>query len=257
MAKEFVDYYEVLQISRNAGIDTIERVFRYLARKFHPDVSSQNDARFKELVSAYETLRDAEKRSAYDKEWEKDKTLTKELVEGANSTSDDVVERERILSVFYAKRRKDMKNPGVSMSKIAELTNCPPEVLEFHFWYLKSKGWVERLESGQMAITCEGVDRIEESYRHGDQILRIEHQPILPGVESVGDSNRAESTAAKPAAQATATQPRSATQTVQPDAGSNGKAQSEPEPQPEPEPKLDPAEELRRKMKALHTASKG
>ena len=222
MSKDFVDYYEILEVSRNANMETIERVFRYMARKFHPDVSMENDLRFKQLVEAFEVLRDPARRAEYDTVWEQDKAVSKELVSGANSASDDVQERERILSVFYAQRRRDMKNPGVSMGKIAELTNCPAEVLEFHFWYLKSKGWVERLESGQMAITCEGVDRIEDSYRQPAPVLRIEHQPNAPEVEEA-DKLEAEN--------------------------------QEPAPAPEPEPKLDPAEELRRKMMALNTAS--
>ena len=234
MAKEFVDYYEVLEVSRNANMETVERVFRYMARKFHPDVSSDNETRFKQLVEAFEVLRDPTSRAEYDKEWEQDKTVSKELIDGANSASDDIAERERILSVFYAQRRRDMKNPGVSMGKIAELTNCPESVLEFHFWYLKSKGWVERLESGQFAITYEGVDRIEETYRSpgASATLRIEHLPDSP----------------------------EAIELETPVAGQKEAAPSSPsavEPGKSPEPKADPAEELRRKMMALHSANSG
>jgi len=34
--------------------------------------------------------------------------------------------------------------------------------MEFHLWYLKAKGWVERLDTGQLAITALGVDHVEE-----------------------------------------------------------------------------------------------
>lgn len=230
MAKEFVDYYEVLEVSRNANMETVERVFRYMARKFHPDVSSDNDRRFKQLVEAFEVLRDPTTRAEYDKEWEQDKTVSKELIDGANSASNDIHERERILSVFYAQRRRDMKNPGVSMGKIAELTHCPEAVLEFHFWYLKSKGWVERLESGQFAITFQGVDRIEESYRSPEPTLRIEHLPDAPEAIELKKPDAAQSPVAE---------------------------QRTVEPTKAPEQKLDAAEELRRKMMALHTANGG
>jgi curved DNA-binding protein len=65
---KFKDYYEVLGVDRNASKDDIKRAWRRLARKYHPDVSKEEDAeaRFKEMREAYEVLKDPEKRSAYD-----------------------------------------------------------------------------------------------------------------------------------------------------------------------------------------------
>jgi curved DNA-binding protein len=65
---EFKDYYEVMEVKRDATQDEIKRAYRKLARKYHPDVSKQSDAevRFKELGEAYEVLKDPEKRAAYD-----------------------------------------------------------------------------------------------------------------------------------------------------------------------------------------------
>ncbi len=64
----FKDYYAVMGVPRGATQDEIKRAYRKLARKFHPDVSKEKDAeeRFKELQEAYEVLKDAEKRAAYD-----------------------------------------------------------------------------------------------------------------------------------------------------------------------------------------------
>ncbi|MFN2108896.1 MAG: molecular chaperone DnaJ [Anaerolineae bacterium] len=61
------DYYEVLGVSRDASQEEIKRAYRQLARKFHPDVSSEQDAeeRFKEVNSAYEVLSDPDKRRMY------------------------------------------------------------------------------------------------------------------------------------------------------------------------------------------------
>ena len=47
------DHYEVLQISKNADADTIQRVFRLLARRFHPDnPNTGNEARFRQIHEA-------------------------------------------------------------------------------------------------------------------------------------------------------------------------------------------------------------
>jgi len=65
---QFKDYYQILGVGRDAAQDDIKRAYRKLARRYHPDVSSEPDAeaRFKELGEAYEVLRDPEKRAAYD-----------------------------------------------------------------------------------------------------------------------------------------------------------------------------------------------
>lgn len=65
---EFKDYYKIMEVARDATQDEIKRSYRKLARKYHPDVSKEADAeaRFKELGEAYEVLKDAEKRVAYD-----------------------------------------------------------------------------------------------------------------------------------------------------------------------------------------------
>jgi DnaJ-class molecular chaperone len=64
---EFKDYYKTLGVARDATQDEIQRAYRKLARKYHPDVSKEADAeaRFKDLGEAYEVLKDPEKRAAY------------------------------------------------------------------------------------------------------------------------------------------------------------------------------------------------
>ena len=65
---EYKDYYKIMGVDRDASQDEIKRAYRKLARKYHPDVSSEADAedRFQELQEAYEVLKDPEKRAAYD-----------------------------------------------------------------------------------------------------------------------------------------------------------------------------------------------
>ncbi len=64
------DYYEILNVSRNAGNDEIKTSYRKLAMKYHPDKNPgdhEAEAKFKELAEAYEVLSDTNKRSMYDR----------------------------------------------------------------------------------------------------------------------------------------------------------------------------------------------
>jgi molecular chaperone DnaJ len=64
------DYYEVLEIERNASPDEIKKAYRRLARKYHPDVHHETkdeaEAKFKEIGEAYNVLSDDQKRAVYD-----------------------------------------------------------------------------------------------------------------------------------------------------------------------------------------------
>jgi curved DNA-binding protein len=65
---EFRDYYEIMGVARDVTQDGLKRAYRKLARKYHPDVSNDDNAEehFKEVGEAYEVLKDPEKRAAYD-----------------------------------------------------------------------------------------------------------------------------------------------------------------------------------------------
>lgn len=64
----YKDYYEILGVPRAASAEEIKRAYRRLARKYHPDVSKEADAaeKFKDIAEAYQTLKDTEKRAAFD-----------------------------------------------------------------------------------------------------------------------------------------------------------------------------------------------
>ena len=66
---KYKDYYNILGVERIASEDDIKKAYRKLARKYHPDVSkdAKGEEKFKDVAEAYQTLKDAEKRAAYDR----------------------------------------------------------------------------------------------------------------------------------------------------------------------------------------------
>jgi hypothetical protein len=184
----FVDYYELLQLSSNADAGTIERVFRHLAKKFHPDnTESADTGEFRLLVEAHRTLADPETRVGYDVKyqdyWNRKWRLAHEASDRAEFGNDREI-RESLLSLLYVQRRRDMKSPGLGEYEVARLLSMPLELVEFHVWYLKAKGWVELLETGHLAISALGVDEVEQvPLRLRDNRLLTAHGVAAEGVE--------------------------------------------------------------------------
>jgi len=171
----FVDYYELLQVSANADEDTIHRVFRHLAKKHHPDVPGRGDRKhFDRLVEAHRTLTNPTTRAAYDARYQQYWNTTWKIVSEAadgDSLIDEAQVRERLLALLYVQRRRNMRQPGMGEIEMARLVGTPVEQLEFHLWYLREKGWIQRLDTGMLALTADGVDQVE---RHRQAVKLIE-----------------------------------------------------------------------------------
>jgi curved DNA-binding protein len=161
----FCDYYEDLQVSPNADLDTIERVYRLLAKKYHPDnKATGNIDKFEILTGAYKILSNTEKRAAFDANYEAGKTQQWRAISRAYTSKgfeSDRHIRRTILSFLYTRRREDPSNAGAGIVQLENLMGWPEKQLDFHIWYLKENGLIQRTDTGGYEITAKGVDQIE------------------------------------------------------------------------------------------------
>jgi curved DNA-binding protein len=176
--RPFVDYYEVLQLSPRATADTVERVYRVLAKRYHPDNQETGDAQtFSELHEAFEVLSDPRARAAYDVSYDEQRQVTWKVFKQESAGGDRANDRRlfhAILSLLYIQRRRDPEKGGLGTVALERMLACPQEHLEFPLWYLKQRGWIERLESGHLAITVEGIDKL------GNDDLALPANRLLP-----------------------------------------------------------------------------
>jgi curved DNA-binding protein CbpA len=180
-ASEFIDFYEILEISPNADSGAIERMFRYLAQRYHPDNRDTGDRlRFDVVLEAHDTLKDPVKRAQFDIRHQNHSGMRWRLAEEASDSKGivrDVDTQNKLLSILYVKRRQNIRDPGIGDLELERLLGCPAEHLEFHLWYLKEKSWIGRTENGMFAITVEGVDRAnsEQDRKTVSKKLLIDH----------------------------------------------------------------------------------
>jgi curved DNA-binding protein CbpA len=166
-------HYDTLEVSRNASNDAIERMFRHLATKHHPDAGGDK-ATFNRLVQAFDTLRNPDTRAAYDQELNRETQEISRLVENSKQAGPDAALRHELLCLFYARRREQGSSPALGEIAIQKTLNLEEHVIEFHLWYFKEKGWIARWESGGYTITAEGVDQIDATeLRMASNQLRI------------------------------------------------------------------------------------
>jgi curved DNA-binding protein len=164
----FVNYYELLQISPNAEHETIQRVFRLLAARYHPDNHQTGDTdKFVLLNQAYTALSSHATRTAYDLEFQARQMdplsvfNSPEFLQGIDGESH---RRMGILALLYNRRRTNPDKPGMSILEFESLMAMPREHLNFTIWYLKEKGWVvQQMDNSDFVVTVAGADQVEQN----------------------------------------------------------------------------------------------
>jgi hypothetical protein len=161
----FEDYYAILDVNIGVDTDALNRAYKSLVQQYHPDNQQTGDVeRFMQVVKAYEILSNVETRSIYDSDYRQNTSKSISVFVPSAESEEDGYARDRkifdkVLTLLYNSRRTDPRHGGMGIVQMEQKLGCPASHLEFHLWYLREKGWVERQETGLMAITAEGVDR--------------------------------------------------------------------------------------------------
>lgn len=180
-AEDAIDYYEVLQISPNAEVETIHRVYRIMAARFHPDNPETRDPeRFLLLKRAYQTLIDPEQRARYD-------TLRQcrasepyaifELKDFVDGVSGEMNRRLGVLALLYNQMRASENETGLSLLDLERRMLLPREYLHFTLWYLKSKGYVAFGQNSDYLLTATGADYVESNSGQNEIVSKLLNGP--------------------------------------------------------------------------------
>ncbi len=170
----FTDYYEILQVNQSADPDTIHRIYRFLAQRFHPDnKETGSEARFREISEAYAVISDPEKRARYDIAYQQHRNDRWRLVSaGPSSENDFALEqsmRLTMLEALYTKRRLEPDSPAIFAGDLDAMMGHPREHTQFTVWFLTSKKFVTRDDNSRLMITADGVEFLEQNYRASAQ----------------------------------------------------------------------------------------
>jgi len=162
------DYYEFLQISPNAELGTIQRIYRFMAGRFHPDNPATGDPeKFLLLKHVYEVLSDPTRRAEYDAKRDNREVRPNpifEMSEFVNGIEGETNRRLGVLSLLYGKRRTSPDDPKVSLYDLEKRMGWPREYLDFTTWYLRSMQYITREDNSDFALTAIGVDYVESNY---------------------------------------------------------------------------------------------
>ncbi len=167
-----LDCYEVMQLSPNADADTVQRVYRILAQRYHPDsIATGNKEIFLKLCEAHRILSDPHLRAQYDARYRETKQLHWKIFDRAEAAKGPEAEqrkRQGILELLYAKTAQDPERASMTIFDFEQYLGVPREHLEFAMWYLKGKGYVKRGDNGRFVLTIAGSDQVESYGKSGE-----------------------------------------------------------------------------------------
>jgi curved DNA-binding protein CbpA len=176
----YVDHYEALQVSPTADPETIHRIYRLLAQRFHPDnKETGSEGRFRIIHEAYRILSHPERRAKYDIVYQRERRQRWRLVaEAVNSENDfelEQIARLTLLEVLYTRRRLNgVNDPGIYSMDLEELLGRPREHIEFTIWYLVQKRFILRDDASRLVITADGIEFLERNYQVNSQRRRLQ-----------------------------------------------------------------------------------
>ena len=180
-AENFVDYYELLQISPNADPETIHRVFRIMAARYHPDnKETGNSERFLLLSKGYAILSEPSRRASYDdvhRNRHAQPLPVFGLKEFAEGLEGEVNRRLGILSLLYNRRRANPENPGISLLEFETVMSFPREHLEFAIWFLREKEYIRAGNHSDYLISAIGVEYLESEVPSNGVLGKLLHAP--------------------------------------------------------------------------------
>jgi hypothetical protein len=173
----FADLYELLQISPFAGSETIHRIYRFLAARYHPDNPETGNAdMFHQVKTAYDVLSNPERRAKYDAARSGDIQAASPLSSAIDFMDDIEGELNRrlgLLAVLYSRRRSSPRHPEVSLMEIETYMGFPRDYLDFTTWYLVKKGFVHQADNSDFTLTVAGVDYVESQRTHMPILNRL------------------------------------------------------------------------------------
>ena len=161
-------YYEFFQISPHAQSETIHRVYRFLATRYHPDNPETGDPeKFLFLTQAYKVLSEPKRRTAYDEELRRSADQDRSVFTGIDfmeGIDGELNRRLAVLAVLYRRCRTNINEPRISLMELEALMGFPREYLDFTTWYLRSKGYLKKEDNSDFSLTVLGVDFVEENH---------------------------------------------------------------------------------------------
>lgn len=124
------DYYKILEVNENASKEIIEKTYKILIKKYHPDVHEENeknkmDMKIKEINEAYKVLSNDFLREQYDNEWNKERAeyFRKKYGNNIKSNESEVIDKKEKIKDKVKNKDKNTNNNKKNSNRINEIKN--------------------------------------------------------------------------------------------------------------------------------------